>query len=1177
MNAGRWKVYLFGGLRVEPGRERTANETEWFGHPITRFSTQKTASLLGYLAFYRENSHPREVLIEKFWPGDNLNAGRHSLSMALSSLRHQLEPPGVPAGAVIVADRQKVGLNPQAVTTDVSEFMHQLRAAARTEVAREKATHLAEAVGTYAGLLLPGFYDEWVLNEQGQLEAQFVEAASALARLREAAGDLPGAVEAARKAAATETLGEGTQALLVRLLHAVGQTGEALRLYQEFARRLEEETGSAPGPELRRLRQRLEAHQGQRVAESPEVPEVVAPPPAPALTYAAAILPTGTVTFLFADWDDKPEENAASLSGWTEAFRRNGGVSLPADTGDVILLRWVFASAGDALSATIEAGKALRTADASALPRMALHTGDIPTDEAEEGIVRLRRSAAAEQAERLLAASQSGQVLVSETAVALLRSPSPQVVPGTQFTDLGLFRLSPAGSAARAEVPERLFRLEHPDLRSVGDMLPLPPRADIAYQAHLPLSFTRFFGREREIEDITRLLSDRVCRLLTLTGPGGIGKTRLSLQAAQRLIGVFQGRVCFVPLADVLEATRIPDAVLLALRLSPSPQQTPLIQIADHLQGPALLVLDNLEQVATEGARIVQEMLTEIPNLTLLVTSRQLLNLDAEREYPLGPLPAPSSAIHRPDQLRLFESVQVFVDRAQAVRPDFQVTTHNAPAIAALCERLEGLPLALELAASRAQVLTPAQMLAQLDNRFDFLVSRRTDKAARHRSLVAAIEWSYRLLTPELATFFTQLAVFRGGWTWEAAEAICQQPLALDFLAQLRECSLVITEETDAGAIRFRMLETIREYAWAQVEPEDRPRLQERHRNTYLAIAEAARARLAGPEQSAALQLLETEHTNLRAALDFTTAEAGQDPTKLQLAAALVTFWLYRGYLQEGAQYLQEALEDMAGAQDSSSADPAYLAVRAVALSGAAEIAWIRGDLPLARRLAEECVLLRRGLGDPRGIATALNNLGNIAAGQEDLAEARTLYEESLALYRSANFTMGIARTLNNIGALVARLGDLSVSRSCFAESLQLRRQVGDPRGIAIALVNLGNLEVDGGDTQAARLCYRECLEICRNLGEKNGIAYALDGFAEVYRVEGDPLQAARLLGATNALRASAEIRLPPAEQTRRERSLAHARASIDAQAFDLAYQEGESMTWEAACEFVLTGLLSLM
>jgi predicted ATPase len=356
---------------------------------------------------------------------------------------------------------------------------------------------------------------------------------------------------------------------------------------------------------------------------------------------------------------------------------------------------------------------------------------------------------------------------------------------------------------------------------------------------------------------------------VTLTGPGGTGKTRLALQVAERLTQPFAGAVWFAGLADIADPNLIADAILTGLRVPRSPQREPLDQAVEALtKQPSLLVLDNFEHLVEGGTATVQALLSGVPNLTVLVTSRQLLGLSGEREFALKPLPTPGGA-DTPERLSAFDSVRLFIDRAQASRPDFQITNANAPAVAELCDRLEGIPLALELAAARAQVLTPTQMLAQLAHRFDFLSSRKRDVTDRQRTLKGAIDWSYRLLAPELQRFFARLSVFRGGWTVEAAEAVCEEPLALDYLAQLRECSLLLTEEEGGQEICFRLMDSLRDYARERLEEQDNAQggTWQRHAEHFLGHAREHLPRFRTPEEGASLRALHMHSGNLHEAM----------------------------------------------------------------------------------------------------------------------------------------------------------------------------------------------------------------------------------------------------------------------------------------------------------------------
>lgn len=578
-----WRIELLGRLRATQG-----------DRVVTRFRARKTGLLLAYLAYYIQRPHPREALIDLLWPEADLSPGRGNLSKELSSLRRQLEPPGVPVGAVIVADHFAVQLNPAACVTDVAQFESALQSASRAGNDRDSVCRLVEAVELYAGELLPGYYEEWILQERQHLAEQCLGAIHQLVSALEQAGDLESALEHARRAVRADPMREEAHFDLIRLYAAAGQPSAALRQYHELERLLRDELDETPSAATRAL--------------------------------------------------------------------------------------------------------------------------------AEE----LRRDA---------------------RTVVVARSAPPEVTPAGE-------RGAPSPAAPVEAAPLRPSR-------------PTP---------RLPLQFTRFFGREEEIARLAETLLCSEARLVTLTGPGGSGKTRLTIAVADRLQEAFREAIAFVPLADLTDADQIPDAIMKALDLPRSADLDPLEQVVEVLnRHPSLLVLDNLEHLVEEGALLVKRLLERIPTLTCLVTSRQRLSLAGEQEFVVLPLPTPRRS-DSPERLLQYASVKLFVDRAQAVRADFQVTAANASAIAALCDRLEGLPLALELAAARALVLTPDQMLARLEERFDFLVSRQRGASSRHRTLRGAIDWSYRLLSADLRRAFARLSVFHGGWTLEAARPSARSP-----------------------------------------------------------------------------------------------------------------------------------------------------------------------------------------------------------------------------------------------------------------------------------------------------------------------------------------------------------------------------------------------------------------
>lgn len=1170
------RIELLGGLRVHQGPR-----------VITRFRSEKTAALLAFLAFHRHRAHGREVLIEQWWPSPEYSEtrGRANLSVALSSLRHQLEPPGVPQGAVLLANYESVQLNPATATTDVTEFEAALQQALAAPSGTERAQRLVQAVDLYQGALLPGFYEEWLAPEQERLATLFFEAVDQLTAHLEQTGDLDQAIAYARRAVREDPEREEAHRTLMQLLAASKEHEAALRQYKELERLLDERLGDTPSAATRQLAQRIE----QQKAAPPEAKRAPAFPSAQK-PFPKETPPNGTVTFLLTDLESGTALHEQNGEDWEAArrshdallrreFDRHGGYEAHASGNGFVV---AFATAGEALACAVAGQRALAVqtwpeASTAFKVRMALCTGQ---GELEKGGYQgplLRRAA------RLLAAAQGGQILCAEATTVLL---GLDLDAGVRLSNLGVYRLQ------GAPAPEPVFQVDYAD-SSQHTFAPL--RADRLYTSNLPRPLTRFFGREDELARLEEALLDGQGRLVTLTGPGGTGKTRLALEVAERLRGPLRDAVWFVPLADLADASLTPGAVLEALHLPHSGDAAPLDQIVQVLSGqPSLLLLDNFEQLVEEGALFVRTLLERAPTLTCLVTSRQALVLGAEREFPVFPLATPHPE-DTPETLSRQECVQLFVDRAQAVRPDFQVTSANAAVLAELCGRLEGIPLALELAAARAQVLTPAQMLLQMEHRFDFLVSRQRDIAPRHRSLHAAIDLSYQLLSPNLRRFFARLSVFRGGWTTEAAQAVCEAPFALDDLSQLCECSLVAAEE-DGLEMRFRMLETLREFAGEHLDEAESAALSSRHAEFFLALAEEAEPKLSGAEQARWLGRLQTEHDNLRAALTWSKTNLGDADTGLRLAGALGQFWCQQGYIIEGRDWLAAMLS-------LAASGPA--GARAKALNGAGHLACMQGDFAAARALHQEGLALARRRGDKKGAANALGNLGTVAIEQGDLAAARTLYQESLALMRVLDNKKGVATQLCGLGRIAEEQGDLAAARALHGESLALTRDLGDRQGTAVALGNLGNVVHREGDVAAAGGFYEEALAILRQLGDeqgvatalinlgnvafdrgdvaqahalqqdslrrfrqqgdKCGIAYGLEGLAWPVAAQGRSERAARLLGAAQALREVLGALLAPDEQPQHQCHVAAMRAALGGAAFDRAWAAGRSMPLEQA------------
>ncbi len=748
-----------------------------------------------------------------------------------------------------------------------------------------------------------------------------------------------------------------------------------------------------------------------------------------------------------------------------------------------------------------------------------------------------------------------------------------------------------------------------------GEFLPSreakpPASARHSPATRLPLTLTRFFGREAERARLLHWLQgaeeNRRVRLVTLTGQGGAGKTRLAIETARQLSALPHLLVVFVPLADVVAPNLIVSEIANALRPAGAQntdgsETEQWEQITFALAGweNAVLILDNFEQLSTpEGARIAQTLLARVPNLSCLVTSRQPLLVEGEREFPLLPLPTPEYP-DTPEHLLDFASVQMFLDRAQAARPDFQITRGNARSVALLCRKLEGLPLALELAASWAQTLSPAQMLLRVERPLDLLVSRHHTRIPRHQSLRAALTGSYELLTPALQTVFARLAVFRGGWTLEAAEAVCELPETLEALTKLRECSLVIAEDSadESGEMRFRMAETVREYAWEQLSAKEQKGMADRHSDYFVALAETIEPQLRREGVSQWLLRLEAEQENMR----WILARAENHPeAALRLAGALGRFWYLRGYWSEGRDWLYRMLEHTRVSLPS----------RARALLAAATLAWTQDVYGEAERLCEESLEAHRNLDDKRGIAASLSLTGMLAVLKGDTERGQGLLEESISLFREAGDRWGIAHTLDRLSYAVRDAGDYAQAEALDRQCLSLRRELSDTHGVAVSISNLADLAFLRGEWDDAAALHAESLEGFRAIQDTNGVAYALgklgmvalrqgniaraeeleresvalfwemrdrrrmagclETFANIRHAQNRHTEATQLFSAANALRESIAAPLTAAERVDWERSAAAMQAALGASSFARAWTQGQILSLEQAVTSIL-------
>jgi predicted ATPase/class 3 adenylate cyclase/DNA-binding CsgD family transcriptional regulator len=872
--------------------------------------------------------------------------------------------------------------------------------------------------------------------------------------------------------------------------------------------------------------------------------------------------PSGTVTFLLTDiegsttlWEEASEAMRVALARHDALFelavRQRGGVDVkPRGEGDSRFA--VFAAAPDAIAAAMAIQRAF-AAEPWPTPRpikvrIGLHTGRAEVRDNDYYGSTVNRCA------RIRSLGHGGQVLVSEATAALVRD---DLSDGMTLHELGEHRLKDLTR------PERLFQVVSPELGAE-----LRPLASLDAGTHnLPVQPTSLLGRERDVEEVCARLRNGA-RLVTLTGPGGTGKTRLGLQVAAELLDAVEHGAYLVLLAPISDPALVASTIAQTIGAPDAGGTPPLDVLKAYLrEREMVLLLDNFEQILP-AATDVADLLASCPRLTVLVTSRAPLQIGGEHEYPVPPLDLPDrTAAPSVDELARNPAVALFVERASAIKPDFALTETNATAIAQICTRLDGLPLAIELAAARSRLLSPEAMLPRLGSSLALLTGGRRDLPARQRTLRDTIAWSYNLLPEAERRLFWRLGVFAGGFTLEAAEAICdhQADLGIDVLdgiEALAANSLLRRDEGSARAPRFTMLETIRELAVEYLNANaEGQAIRARHLAWCGDLVERGASARPGQSRGEWLDQLEIEHANIRSALNWSLDPSGGLDFGLRLALTLSgTFWPIRGHFHEARRWLSTIL-----ARVSSP-----VAGRATALNRAGYLAVRQSDYAAATPLLEEALVIWRSLGDSVGVATTLQTLATAAHHQRDYDRAWSMFEESLALHRQSHNLAGTEMALLYFADLARDCSRYVESAAAYEEGRAIAEQRGDTHGVAYALRGLGHVARSRGAYPQARTLLHDSLRLLKELRDRRCIPLCLEGIACLAVGPSWAERAARLLGAAHVTQEATGAPAPPADMADYQRTEADARAQLGGDRFRAAWQAGAAMSLDEAVAYAL-------
>lgn len=868
--------------------------------------------------------------------------------------------------------------------------------------------------------------------------------------------------------------------------------------------------------------------------------------------------PSGMVAFLFSDIAGSTrrfEHDEPSMLGAVELHDHIMSVSMKRHDGTIFKTMGdsflvAFGNAKNALNAAVEAQLGLRSADWSSANtpplrvRMALHAGEVQLRGSDYFGVALSRT------DRILKITNGGQILLSDAFRAQVVDELPAKV---SLLDLKFHRLKDLNR------PEHIYQLDHLDIPEK-----FPPLFSLdTVPNNLPVQLTSFVGRKSQITEICHLFKSS--RLITLVGSGGCGKTRLALQVSAEILDEFPDGVWFVELAAITEEIAAIQSVAKALNVIEQPGRSLLETLSSHLQAlKTLIVLDNCEHLIGTAATIADTLLRNCADVKIIATSREPLGVDGENHWRVNSLDVPATNAISPMGSNLIdilatEAVQLFTERAYMINSELAKDLRELPSILEICRKLDGIPLAIELAAAIVDVLTPTQILDRLTDFFKVLNRGSRTAMERHQTLRGTILWSYKLLEERERILLRRLAVFQNGWTLEAMEMVCaddklEHDHVLPTLAALVKKSLVLRESSDSGVPRYYMLETVRQFGQEQlIESSEDNEYGTRHRDYFLGLAEEAEPQLKGPNQKRFLEMIESDHDNVRSALAWST----DGDYRLRIAAAMHRFWLIRGYLTEARSWLQGAIARKPGT------DPVLLLK---ALNAAGIICSQMGEFDSALSMYQECLALKEKNADKEGIATSLNNIGYAYWVKGDETTAVDYYRQSAAIYKEVGLTAPLAITMSNVGAILLDQERYDEARTALLEAEAIQRDSSEPTSLANTLHNLGAIALNRREFETARRYLQEAIQIRSELGSNDYLVYSFSLLAELFCRTGEYSRSTKLFALAEKLKSETKCVIPESSVKEMRSQIDLLKGQLNTAAFSVDWQTGSNLS---ICEAV--------